>query len=67
MGFLLLWKGRVPQAGLPSDIQAALGSISGPQGTTLEKTAPRGVGVRGQTLKTIRTECAHRSPQNLLS
>ena len=36
-------------------------SMSGTQGTTLEEKAPRGVGFRGQTLKTIRTECACKS------
>ena len=65
MGLLLLWKGGAPQAGLPLGIQAAPGSMSGPQGTTLEETAPRGMGVRGQTLKTIRTECPLRSPHEL--
>ena len=43
------------------------GSMSGLQGTTLEETVPTGMGVRGQTLKTIRPECACTSPHKLLS
>ena len=34
---------------------------------TGRETAPRGVGLQGQTLKTIRTEGAQRSPHNLPS
>ena len=34
---------------------------------TGKETAPRGVGFRGQTLKTIRTEGAQGSPHKLLS
>ena len=31
------------------------------------ETAPKGIGFRGRTLKTIRTESAQRSPHKLLS
>ena len=40
MSLLLLWKGGAPEAGLPSGIQAAPGSMSGLQRTTLEKRLP---------------------------
>ena len=46
MGLLLLWKGGAPQAGLPS------------KDHTGRETVPRGIGLKGLTLKTIRNEGA---------
>ena len=49
-----------PQASKPPHVQSA-------KDHTGRETAPRGVGLRGQTLKTIRTEGARGSPHKLPS
>ena len=41
MGLLLLWKGGAPQAGFPSDIQAAPSSMSGLQGPHWRRDCPQ--------------------------